>query len=303
MITIPIQVSGDVWNNRDQVKQQLDILEPRTSIMLDLCSEGPSLHYLGVVDLLAQYDFDVSVTRWSNGVESVPFQRHFCNSQSHFYPMSRHYWTEEVVNDPNSEFQFGLFVGRSTPDRDCILHDAVHCWPGKFLLSKLHNQHQAVGINKSWVDSIPSLQGYTIQDQYQVPELSTGQMMLSLICDHYHRFNIELVCETYTYGNTFFPTEKTIRPMVGNKPFIVYGPRNFLNNLQQHENFQTFNSLWDESYDQLEGEPRWMAITKLVNDLLSLPANDWQQIIQAANSITQHNRKILKKIINDRKKL
>ena len=109
MITIPIQVSGDVWNNRVQVEELIRALEPGTQIMLDLCSEGPSLHYLGVVELFQQYDFDVSVTRWSNIVESVPFAKHLCSKQSHFYPMSRHYWTEEIVNNANAEFKFGLF--------------------------------------------------------------------------------------------------------------------------------------------------------------------------------------------------
>lgn len=300
MITIPIQVSGDAWNNREQVEQQLDTLEPHTSIMLDLCSEGPSLHHLGVVDLLAQYDFNVSVTRWSNGVETVPFRRHFCNSQSHFYPMSRHYWTEEIINEPTAEFQFGLFVGRSTPDRDRILYDAVHSFPGKFLLSKMPNKYNT---SISWVDSIPSLQGYTIQDQYKIPELSTGQMMLSLIQEHYSRFNIELVCETYTRGDTFFPTEKTVRAIVGNKPFIVYGPCGFLNNLKKYEGFQTFGNLWDESYDQLEGQQRWQAMFKLIDSLLSLDSKQWADLVRQSSVITQHNRNILKKIINDRKKL
>lgn len=141
MITIPIQVSGDVWNNRVQVEELIRALEPGTQIMLDLCSEGPSLQYLGIVELFQQHNFDVSVTRWSNIVESVPFAKHLCSKQSHFYPMSRHYWTEEIVNNANAEFKFGLFVGRSTLERDRILYDAVHRWPSKFLLSKMPNKH------------------------------------------------------------------------------------------------------------------------------------------------------------------
>ena len=98
-------------------------------------------------------------------------------------------------------------------------------------------------------------------------------------------------------------TEKTIRPIVGNKPFIVYGPRNFLNNLKLHEGFQTFETVWDESYDNFEGTARWCAIKELINYLLELSSTQWQELIHKTESITQHNRAVLKKIIDDRKKL
>lgn len=311
MITISIQVSGDAWNNRNEVEQQLSTLPPDTHIMLDLNSEGPSLHYIGVVELFNKYNFNVSITKWSNGIEQVPFTRYFCNKQSHFYPMALHYWTEEIANDSTAEFKFGLFLGRSTNERNRILYDAVHCWPGQFLLSKMpnsHNESRTVDNNDiidQWINScpIPSLQGYTIQDQYRIPELSTGEMMSSLINDYYHKFNIELVCETYTRGHTFFPTEKTVRPMIGNKPFIVYGPKNFLNNLRLQEGFQTFGHLWDESYDELEGPDRWKAISKLLDNLTLLSQCEWQTLVEQTYKITQHNRTILKKIIDDRKKL
>ena len=311
MITIPIQVSGDVWNNRLEVEKILKTLNPGAEIMLDAHSEGASLRHLGVVELFEQYNFNVSITRWSNGVETVPFRRHFCNSQSHFYPMAIHYWSEEKYNDPCAEFQFGLFLGRSTTERDCILYDAFHRWPDRFLLSKMPNLHdklQKLNSNdtvENWINTCPvsSLQGYTIQDQYKIPELSTGQMMSTLIKDHYPRFNIELVCETYTLGDTFFPTEKTVRPIVGNKPFIVYGPKGFLSNLRSTERFRTFGDLWDESYDQFEGRRRWDAICYLIDQLSALPESQWIEIIHRASVITNHNRSILKKIIDDRKKL
>lgn len=308
MITIPIQVSGDTWNNRSDVEQQLAALPPNIQIILDLCSEGPSLHYIGVIELLSKYNFDVSITRWSNGVETVPFSRQFCNKQSHFYPMAIHYWGNEITNDPCTEFKFGLFLGRNTPERNRILYDTVHQWSGQFLLSKLSNNFQRDINNdflEQWVNScaVPSLQGYSIQDQYQVPEISTGKMMSSLIKDHYSKFNIELVCETYTLGDAFFPTEKTVRPIVGNKPFIVYGPKDFLNNLRSTEKFQTFGELWDESYDLLEGLPRWNAITQLIDKLSSMSESQWADTIRRASAITQHNRTILKNIIDARKKL
>lgn len=323
MITIPIQVSGDLWNNRASVKEQLDQTTPGQEIMLDLCSEGPSLQRLGVTDLIDQYDLSVSITRWSNGVEQVPYQRVYCNSNSHFFPMSHHYWVDEIINTAPAEYRFALFQGRSCPSRTRILYDTAHQWPGKFLLSKMSNQHgdswetkaplgsvkpesvsqwfDDVEAAKHWFENCPvkSIDNHVIQDQYRVPEVSSGEMARSLF-RHYTRFNVELVCETYTLGETFFPTEKTIRPMVGNRPFIVYGPANYLANLRQ-KGFQTFDSLWDESYDQSEGLARWRAMSVLIEHLVNLSLPRWQHIIEQSVKITQHNRTVVRKIIRDLK--
>lgn len=323
MLTIPIQVSGDCWNNQTDVKQLLDQTRPGDRIMLDLCSEGPSLHRLGVVDLVDQYRLEVCVTRWSNSIESVPYRRVFCNSNSHFFPMSHHYWVEEIPNFDNAEFRFALFLGRGCPSRNRILYDVYHRYSNSFLLSKMScgngdpwgikhtTSYQLLETMKQWFDStdldqtwfdrcpIVSIDNHNVQDQFVVPEVSSGNMARSLL-QHYQRFNVELVCETYTLGETFFPTEKTIRPIIGNRPFLVHGPVNYLNNLRQR-GFKTFGELWDESYDKLEGMCRWLAMRKLIDGLSTMSQTQWNQTIQHCKEIVKHNRNQVRKIIRDLK--
>ena len=237
--------------------------------------------------------------------------------------MSHHYWVDEITNSTTAEFRLAMFQGRGCASRNRILHDAVHLWPGKFLLSKMPSLHGDPWGNRApfgavktehaedWFDDVEaavewfktcpvsSIDNHVIQDQYRVPEVSSGELARSLF-RHYTRFNVELVCETYTLGETFFPTEKTIRPIVGNRPFIVYGPANYLNNLRQR-GFRTFESLWDESYDALEGLQRWQSITILVNELLHLPDHQWQDIVKQSVEITQHNRTTVRQMIRDLK--
>ena len=319
MITIPIQVCGDVWDNRAQVQEQLDKTHPGQAVMLDLCSEGPSLHKLGITDLLSSYELDISITRWSNSVEQVPYKKVFCNSQSHFYPMSLHYWIDEIPNLVPAEFKFALFIGRATAPRARIFYDVAHHWPGQFLLSKMSTRvnpnpwtmsvRETPGswfadIDQTWFAScgISSIDNRSVQDQYRIPEISAAEVAKSLMA-HYHRFNIELVCETYTLGDTFFATEKTVRAIVGNRPFVVYGPKNYLYNLRSQEGFKTFSDLWDESYDLLEGMDRWQAIQQLIHVLASMNESQWHDLVVAAAEVTKHNRTVLKKIIDDRKKI
>jgi hypothetical protein len=323
MLTITIQVSGDQWNNRSNVKEMLDQTKPGDSVMLDLCSEGPSLRKLGIVDLLDQYNLKVFVTRWSNPIETVPYQRVHCNATSHFFPMSYHYWVDDPAAIPGSESKFALFLGRSCPSRNRILYDVFHQHRDDFLLSKLPSNHKNTwGYNSStdilpdetvehWFDNVESAQEWfdncpvgsidnrTVQDQFLVPEISAGEMARSLL-GHYHKFDVELICETYTQGETFFPTEKTVRPMVGNKTFLVYGPVGYLNNLQKR-GFRTFNELWDESYDQLEGRERWQAINQLIENLIDLPNDTWVNMMKQCQAISKHNKTIVRKMIRDLK--
>jgi hypothetical protein len=120
------------------------------------------------------------------------------------------------------------------------------------------------------------------------------------LTDLYCDILVDIIVESHVVGNTFFPTEKTIRPMVGNKPFVVYGPANYLNNLKQL-GFRTFDDVWDESYDQYEGPQRWFSMRGLIDQLAQISSTQWTQILQHCAQITQHNRSIVRKIIYDLK--
>jgi hypothetical protein len=104
------------------------------------------------------------------------------------------------------------------------------------------------------------------------------------------------VCESYTIGNTFFPTEKTIRPITAGKPMLVYGPKSFLARLRAL-GFQTYFDCWSEDYDQQEGPARWKAVQQIITELINL--NDFQrsQLLDQAQNIAIYNRQHLAKLI------
>jgi len=62
---------------------------------------------------------------------------------------------------------------------------------------------------------------------------------------------ISVVAETLDDERIFFPTEKTGKPMMCNKPFIVLGSKHFLKNLRKI-GFKTFHPIIDESYDEID---------------------------------------------------
>jgi hypothetical protein len=143
---------------------------------------------------------------------------------------------------------------------------------------------------------ISSVDGYSIEDQYidtANGENRNSDPSKSLI-NFGSKYLFELTFETMTRGFTFTPSEKTVRTIVAEKPLIVYAPRNFLKNLQD-TGFKTFDSLWDENYDSLEGPERYRAMMKIVAEICALPRSQQLELYQQSREICKYNRRALKK--------
>jgi hypothetical protein len=327
IVTIDIQVTGDHWFNRLEFIEKLESADPSEIVILNANTEGPCLSSIGVrsvVDAwLAKHNKSpgtVLIKNWSNGAEQVPYKKLNQNNFSHFFAYSRLYWPENTISsDPGSKL-FGLFIGRRTIARNSILYHVAKNWPDHFLLSAMksrnpnpwpHHKEGAVNLEimNQWINpedqlmvfdwistcNISSIDDRSVQDQYTVPEQSAAECNQSLL-RYYNQFQIEMVCESYTIGDTFFPTEKTVRPISAGKPMLVYGPKNFLERLRAL-GFQTYSNCWSEHYDQLEGPARWKAIQQIITELINL--NDFQraQLLDQAQNIAIYNRQHLAELI------
>jgi hypothetical protein len=323
-ITLTLQIVGEIWHNRGDIEQQLASLPSGQDVLLDVNSEGPALAPFGIFEILEKYPHNYSFTKWSNPVEPTPYPRVQCSETSHFFRLSWRYWKDDMENTL-APHVFGLFIGRNSTARNYIIHDVAHSWNKHFLLSKMvmqvrdiwgegfpdssviidsldkwasEEQHKEI---KEWWENPPisSIDGINVRDYYREPEISSAACNASLL-SYYNQFNIELICETYTYGTTFFPTEKTVRPLIGNKPFLVYGPRHYLKNLKDL-GFKTFDQWWDESYDDYAGPARWNAMRPIIDEICSWDDVKRQSVIEECKTITEHNKKRVRELINDYK--
>ena len=320
---IVVEFSGDCWNNPTQFRTQLNQVPLGESVTLDMRSEGPNLQALGVRDVIDSWLCDrkqspdsVQLWRWSNPVEFVPYRLFKCSNPSHFFFMSQNYWldTEPTFStDPHSKL-FGLFIGRMTFARAVILYQCMVTGHNVFV-SKMSspnpypwqlNPQDEINLDClqdwlsttqqyrmfDWYDRYPvaSVDQKTVRDQFATPE-SYADTNRSLL-NHYDRFAVEIVCETYTMGDSFFPTEKTIRPVMAAKPMLVYGPRYFLARLRTM-GFKTYHDLWDESYDFYQGAERWQAIQMVMRSISEQTSEQQYQMLAHAHEIACHNRQRL----------
>jgi len=113
------------------------------------------------------------------------------------------------------------------------------------------------------------------------------------ILNFYHDFFIDVVAETYTNGLTFFPTEKTFRPMFAYTPFIVFGPQGFLSNLKARYGFRTFNAWWDESYDECQQYDRIKKMYEVISYIDNQSDAELEAMHNDMQSVLSHNADIL----------
>lgn len=326
-VNIDIQVTGDHWFNRLEFIENLEKADPGEIVVLNVNTEGPSLESIGVRLLVDAWlkkhnrlPDTVFINNWANGAEQVPYKKMHENNFSHFFKYSQKYWPADIISGDQESKLFGMFIGRRTIARNSMLYYVANNWSDYFLLSIMknrnpipwpHNKEGAVNLEimDQWIDpvdqtkvfdwistcDIPSIDGRSVQDQYRVVEQSAAECNQSLLT-HYHQFNIELVCESYTIGDTFFPTEKTVRPIAAGKPMIVYGPKKFLTRLKSL-GFRTYDNYWNEEYDQLEGPTRWRAIQSVIKSLIELPKFQMYELLEKTQEVSVYNRQHLAELI------
>lgn len=96
-----------------------------------------------------------------------------------------------------------------------------------------------------------------------------------------------LVSETNDNNHDVFITEKLWKPVIAQQIFVVHGNFGYLKKLREM-GFRTFDSVFDESYDQ-EADPN-RRMEKIVSLCRYLRTVDRAKIYRETESIRQHNR-------------
>lgn len=99
-----------------------------------------------------------------------------------------------------------------------------------------------------------------------------------------------IVTETFFFEkNTTFFTEKMLKPIVGMQPFIVVSTHNYLKKLK-NLGFKTFDSIFDESYDDIEdGIDRMLRILENVDMVCSWDLKTCEEKYKSVLDICIHN--------------
>lgn len=294
--------NGFIWNQADFV--QFLVLNQGRPIVVNTNDEGVDLQIAGVYQLLEQFGYsDVKVIT-NNLLEthnnfkithSNPF-KFFCINNTDY--SQYHDWSKQKIFAALYNRPLWHRLGLAA-ELQCNFNDQslinMRCDPNDvdqrslFEIQKLFEHASSsiakfVNVQNSWPRRLEQCDGYTKGN-------TTNAHTDQLAC-FYPDFLIDIVAETWTQGNTFFPTEKTVRPMLLKKPMIIMGPKNYLEYLHQM-GFRTFADFWDEDYDGYADTDRYLKILDLINKLAGKSFDQLETMYWDMQYTLDHNYNLL----------
>jgi len=272
-----------IWNLSDLV--DFLIAHQNTAITIETGTEGCCARTVGLYHWLDKFKFASVIIKTSNILEkhsvyeikyAVPWKFFRVRST---VESELHVWNKKSI--------FGTLYGRPLWHRvgiaSYLLAHYKNCSEVGFVVDPGNQDNRELfELTQLWQHSPVSIADFgSVQhllpimhnsvDEYTPGLLETSEatitdVVVSQTKQVYINFLIDIVAETFTSGNCFFVTEKTVRPILLKKPFIVFGSRDYLAYLRQM-GFRTFGDFWDEEYDGYAGTDRYVRILKLIDNL------------------------------------
>jgi len=311
-----ITVDGQ-FSHKDTFGKIRDFLseckKTKSDPVFDLAPEGFSIQHTtawnSISVLYQQMGFDHSNITLTTCDGSAEFD---CMVQNHmmFVDWMHDYMQNKTMdNGTYTPVNFMHFVGRLSWDR-VYMHHIIKTHFAEKSYFRLHGYtNSKVAQGQCFKDLLEQGFGYEesleiVSQIQQLPQHNTGNFEkleknfnfphnVEPLMEYYSNAFVDVVHETDISENNFFITEKTLRPMLFQRPFIVVGGKNFLSKLQSI-GFRTFAQWWSEDYDLSFGKDRLREIQKLLHRLSHLNVDQMRSILKDMNEVLQHNYQWLK---------
>jgi len=293
-----ITSDSQVWNLGKVVAAITLAKNQNQDLVLDLINEGPDFETLKLLEYIDNWDSRTTVlTR--NAVQVPVGNIKFKQYYPHFLITTKNDLREVIVNK-HIKKPIGMFIGRSNKHR-------------LYLSSYLYQQNSAIQTfhydptiefhqNNLGLDQLVETYGVSALPQAirllaNSPVVTDEKVPYPILSEHhnnlykeYNNFLVDIVCETYYNGNTFYPTEKTWRPIMLSTPFIVQGPQWYLHRLRDL-GFQTFDRWWDEGYAEDPADHQPHEIVKVINQLKTKSITELSKMYTEMQPVLAHNKK------------
>jgi hypothetical protein len=308
-----------IWHRDAVILNLVDAMNSCDQITISLNNEGPCANALELYKLLdtlcSRYDYSPSqiTIQTCNLVECHPQY----NIQ-HSAPIKHVKQLQQNLNKNPCQYKkidldtkhFGHFIGHSSRAR-LILASYLRKNYSEKTLQTFHTtptndfHTEFIGLEEAW------FHGYDLEFiKNAVNFLATTPLLFDQknsdkildwkmygILPAYDQIFVDIVCNTYVSGHTFYMDEKLWRPIITKTPFIVHGPRNFIINLKKL-GFQTFDRWWDEGFSEDSNECQVLAIIKIIDQLSKLSLKDLNHMYEDMKPVLDHNLKVFKTLNN-----
>lgn len=304
---------AQIWDKDKVIVEIASAMAANYDIVLDCIGEGPCLKSVGlyqILDLLSD-KFNYSKKRIlivvCNQLEQHSEYSILVNSPlKHvgLLQLELKNSTLEYKSFNNKIKHFGNFVSRGSRDRlligsylysnykdktlqtyHCNIRDDYHkasiffdelLW-ANFPIEYVDDAYEFLTRSAPIKFAKESIETYPIRD-YKMYGINEA----------YPEIFVDIVCQTYCRGRTFYIDEKIWRPIMTKTPFIVQGSSHFIKNLQRL-GFKTFNQWWDENYSEAPWNEQTLQILKIIDRLAKLSIVEIEIMYNDMKSILDYN--------------
>ena len=290
----------------------MQAVQRNNDIIISLNSEGPCAESLGVYQLL---DKLCNLTNYDSNritIETCNLLEHnnkYCVIKT---PPIR--WIsdlQKIVKNGQIPLKtinantkhFGHFIGHSSRARLAVASWLYKNHQSKTLQTfhttpknELHKEF--IGLEDLWLNNyedqfidnaVDFLKRTPLKYDTVGPGPIQNEKMYGIIGAYSNVF-VDIVCNTYITGNTFYIDEKLWRPVITRTPFIVHGPKNFIKNLREL-GFQTFDRWWNEGFSEDPPDVQVVEIIKIIDEIAQWDLTRINTVHDQMKSVLDHNYK------------
>jgi len=230
---------------------------------------------------------------WDNTKISLPYSYTLIHHFFYLFEMADTYLSpnrfcfylnKEYKFEDNKPLEFICLTGTKRPERNVLIDTLTKSIDYDNYILRYNGQD----LGQACLSDILSQNSGQFNSYLPLVEKYYHDVSQSLPIDVYNMARFGLIIESdLIQQNQFFLTEKTIKSIITGLPFVIAGTPYFLKHLREL-GFVTYNSLWDESYDDVEDfETRMTVIAKLCNRLAKF---DWAAHLKELEQIKLLNR-------------
>lgn len=229
--------------------------------------------------------------------DSILSQQHAILWNNHFNIMKFPYQSMpdtllQIQHNTVKPMLFDALLGFSKPHRDFVYESIhTHNLQEKILVTYIKHRTHNLQTDFEWEHDIEQFDS-TVTSSTDLVQYQGQQMALCRILpiSVYNRTAYSLVAETGTDNRYSFFTEKTAKPIMARRLFVIFSGQGFLQNLRS-QGFRTFDQVIDESYDLIYNEhDRWSAAFEQVQRLCDL---DQSEVFEKIAPVVEHNYNLL----------
>jgi hypothetical protein len=199
---------------------------------------------------------------------------------------------QQIGHNTVKPLLFDALLGQPKPHRDFI-YNAVESdsLKQKFLITYIKNLNSSFKTSLIWEPEIEEFPDNADHSTARVKYLGQDFQLCGILpIQIYNQTAYSIVAETGFSNRYSFFTEKTAKPMMARRLFVMFSGQNFLHNLRSM-GFRTFGNVIDESYDSIRNDQeRWSAAFEQVQRLCNM---NQTEVFEKIAPVVEHNYQLL----------